>query len=129
MSDLYVRITPKDSLCISIAPEGKIDASTCMDFKKQIQPVLDEKSPKVLFDMAKCDYVSSAGIRVFFDFSKSLKDQGGVMSLCNFQPQIRKVFEIVRALPLESVFASTDEADAYLDRMMAEEIKKQSEEE
>ena len=35
----------------------------------------------------------------------------------NLQPQIRKVFDIVKAVPVSDVFASVAELDAYLDTM------------
>jgi sigma-B regulation protein RsbU (phosphoserine phosphatase) len=80
----------------------------------------------VLVDMTHCNYVSSAGISSFFDLRKKVQTRHGVLSFCNLQPQIKKVFEIVKALPLECIFSNTNEADAYLDRMMVEELKKTS---
>ena len=35
----------------------------------------------------------------------------------NMQPQIEKVFDIANALPAQSIFTSTEEADNYLDSM------------
>lgn len=39
------------------------------------------------------------------------------MLVSNLQPQIQKVFDIVKAVPLNSIFSSTAEADSYLDLM------------
>ena len=36
------------------------------------------------------------------------------MALTNLQPQIRKVFDIIHALPSLNVFESVDELDRYL---------------
>jgi hypothetical protein len=41
---------------------------------------------------------------------------------CNLKPQIRRLFEIVNALPKETLFKNTEEADAYLYRMMNQRI-------
>ena len=35
----------------------------------------------------------------------------------NLQPQVKKIFEIINALPSMDVFASVAELDAYLDAM------------
>lgn len=124
---LDIRVDRKDSQLLVITLVGRVDSETYMDLDKGLRPILEMGSKKVLFDMAKCDYVASAGIRVFFDFMKKLQMKGAVMSMGNLQPQIKKVFEIVKALPLESVFTSMEEADAYLERMMDEELKKKRE--
>ena len=39
------------------------------------------------------------------------------MAIVNAQPAVLKVFEIVKALPNDQVFASQAELDAYLERM------------
>ena len=37
--------------------------------------------------------------------------------MVNPQPQIQKVFDVVKAVPLNEIFTSFAEADAYLDAM------------
>ena len=67
--------------------------------------------------MAEVDYLSSAGIRVILKTKKALKTQGGKLVFMHLQPQIRKVFEIIEALPSMRVFKNIEEMDDYLDRM------------
>ncbi len=43
----------------------------------------------------------------------------------NLQPQIRKVFDIVKAIPDSSIFASIDELDKYLDSIQRKEKEKE----
>jgi anti-anti-sigma factor len=106
--------------------DGRVDGETCGEFDRLVKPLVEKRVTRVLVDMTKCHYVSSAGIRSFFDLRKQVQSRQGVLSFANLQPQIKKVFEIVKALPLECVFSNVAEADAYLDRMMAEELKKAS---
>ena len=40
----------------------------------------------------------------------------------NLKPQIKKVFEIINALPELNVFRSIEELDAYLDKMQKKEM-------
>ena len=108
----------------TLVVSGRVDGETCAGFDRDVKPLTDKRVARLLIDMTDCHYVSSAGIRSFFDLRKKVQSCQGAVSFCNLQPQIKKVFEIVKALPLECVFSSTAEADAYLDRMMAEEIKK-----
>jgi anti-anti-sigma regulatory factor len=46
-----------------------------------------------------------------------LKESGGKIVLLNLQPQIREVFDIIKALPCEQIFSSIEEMDEYLDCM------------
>ena len=41
----------------------------------------------------------------------------------NLQPQIEKVFEIIKALPDQRIFKDIEELDRYLDRMQKKVIK------
>jgi anti-anti-sigma factor len=63
------------------------------------------------------DFISSAGIRVFLMAQKELKSRGGTVMMMNPQPQIRKVFDIIKALPDATVFSSVEELDDYLAHM------------
>jgi anti-anti-sigma regulatory factor len=45
----------------------------------------------------------------------SLARRGGELVLTNLQPQVEKVFEIVRLLPALGVFQNQQELDEYLE--------------
>lgn len=71
----------------------------------------------IVLDLRDLDYVSSAGIRVFLKAKKDLKQAQGKLSFMHLQPPIRKVFDIINALPSLRIFASVQELDDYLDAM------------
>ena len=70
-----------------------------------------------MLDLADLEYISSAGVRSIFKARKALAGHGGKVLVVNPQPQIQKVFDVVKAVPLEEIFTSVAEADAYLDAM------------
>ena len=67
--------------------------------------------------MEYTDYINSAGIRVLLKAKKVLQGYSGKQVFINMQPQIKKVFDILNALPSLRVFASIAELDQYLDTM------------
>jgi anti-anti-sigma factor len=77
----------------------------------------------IIFDLEKLDYISSMGVRVIAKAKKSLKKSGGKIVLLNLQPQIRKVFEIIKALPSEQIFESVEEMDKYFDYMQKKTVE------
>jgi anti-anti-sigma factor len=103
----------------TVAPIGAIDAAGHTFFREKVDSVLNQKPDVMVFDMEYTDYINSMGIRVLVKAKKAMKKSGGKIMFINLQPQIRKVFEILNALPSLKVFASIQELDNYLDAMQA----------
>ena len=93
---------------------GSLDTDTAPQLEKQLNAALDDKVKDLVFDLAKLTFISSAGLRVFATARKFLKQRGEQVSFVNLQPQIKEVFEIVKALPGVAVFGSVAEFDKYL---------------
>ncbi|HBD08654.1 MAG TPA: anti-sigma factor antagonist, partial [Syntrophobacteraceae bacterium] len=92
--------------------------------EKRVEYVLQEGQAKhITLDMAGVEYISSMGVRVVLKTQKQLKQRGGTLSMMNLQPQIKKVFEIINALPSLQVFASIEELDNYLTEMQRQALK------
>jgi anti-anti-sigma factor len=97
---------------------GHLDTHTDQSADSELEPVLADPSVNLLvLDLSDLEYISSAGLRTVFRARKSLGSRGGKVLVANPQPQIRKVFDLVKAVPFSEIFSSTAEADAYLDAM------------
>ena len=126
--ELNVKVQETKPGSITITIDGRIDSTNYINFEESVKPVMDKNPKTVVLEMAGMDYISSAGLGVIFTMMKNLKDNQGELLLCNLQPQIKKVFEIVKALPPSSIFSSMEEADAYLDHIISQEIEKRQRE-
>lgn len=96
---------------------GRLDTHTYEDLDEALAPLLTRHLHSLVLDLAGVEYISSAGIRSIFKARKALAPHGGKVLLVNPQPQIQKVLDMVKAVPLNEIFSSTAEADAYLDLM------------
>lgn len=97
--------------------EGSLDTNTFNMLEEKVNEILT-MTPKVLIlDFQTLDYISSMGVRAVLKARKGIKLQGGRIFLVNLQPQIKKVFEIINALPSQRIFTSLEELDNYLDQM------------
>lgn len=96
---------------------GRLDTHTYGELDDRLTLVLASKAQALLLDLAQLDYVSSAGVRSVFRARKLLAERGGTLAIANAQPQVQKVFDIVKAVPLSEIFRTVEEADAYLDRI------------
>ena len=96
---------------------GRLDTHTYGELDDRLTLVLASGVQSLLLDLAHLEYVSSAGVRSIFRARKLLSERGGKVVLANAQPQVQKVFDIVKAVPLSEIFRSVEDADAYLDRI------------
>jgi anti-anti-sigma factor len=101
----------------TISPIGSIDAQTHTMLDEEVESALIEKPDVIIFDMEFLDYINSMGVRVLLKTKKEMKNRAGKVAFMNLQPQIKKVFDILNALPTMQVFASIEEMDRYLDAM------------
>ena len=98
---------------------GRLDAMTFGEFDAAAASVLHQMAAggTVVLELSSLEYISSAGLRSIAKIRKSMRAREGQTLLCNPQPQVRKVFEIVKAVPVSDVFSSVQELDEYLDRI------------
>ena len=74
---------------------GRLDAVSAESTSSDLLSLIAScDSGKVLLDLAKLEYVSSLGLRVFVQAAKQLNGSGGTLKLCSATPPIQKVLEI-----------------------------------
>lgn len=120
---LIVRLKEKTTGVFILYAEGSIDTNTYSILEKQVDLVLKSGATTVIFDMKDVDYISSAGVRVILKARKVFKKKEGQVLLIHLQPQVKKVFEIIKALPTTQVFTSVEELDQYLDQMQRKAVE------
>ena len=114
---LKVKSATRGPGVINVSPIGSIDAHTYSVLDDKMDEILQQQPDVIIFDMEFADYISSTGIRVLLKTKKALKATDGRMVFMNLQPQIQKVFDILKAIPSLKVFASIKELDKYMDVM------------
>lgn len=114
---LDIQILPPANGSQRVSLAGRLDTHTYEDLDEQLAPLLTRNLQSLVLDLAALEYISSAGIRSIFRARKALGGHGGKVLVVNPQAQIQKVFDVVKAVPMNEIFSSTAEADAYLDAM------------
>ena len=82
----------KEAEKLTVAPEGRLDTSTALEFEKTLAELLNGVSELIL-DMKKVTYVSSAGLRVLLKLQKIMFNQGK-MKLIGVNDTVMEVLEI-----------------------------------
>jgi anti-anti-sigma factor len=99
-----------------VALRGRLDTQTAPMLDERLGQVL-ETATALLIDMAGLEYISSAGIRVLIKARKVLEARGGEIAIARLQPPVRKVIDILKALPSVDIFADDAAMDAYIESM------------
>ncbi len=81
----------KDNV-LFVALQGRLDTLTAPDFEAEINTSLDQ-AQKLIIDMEKLDYISSAGLRVLLTAHKNMADKDG-MKILHPNEIVREVFEV-----------------------------------
>ncbi len=84
------KIADGDKLTIGV--EGRLDTMTAPELDAEVKTGLEGVKDLVL-DLAKLEYISSAGLRVVLAAQKLMNTQGS-MKLVNLSPEVREVFDI-----------------------------------
>ena len=110
---------------IVLRPSGRLDATSYKEFDQALDGALARMphGGTLVIDLADLEYISSAGLRSLFRGRKVMRANGGHALLVHAQPQVRKVFEIVKAVPVHEVFRNVEELDAYLADMQRKVVE------
>ena len=113
---MALKITPlqKNAHTVQLALAGQLDSETAPALDRQIQQAVQKGAEILILEMAEMTMITSAGVGVVIKARTSLARRNGDLMMLNMQPQIKKVFEIVRLLPTLQVFDNVEEMDHYL---------------
>ena len=107
---------------LRIAMVGRLDIETATQFDSETESVVS-RDGMVVPDLAGLDYISSAGLRRVFNIKKLVAATDGHLAIIYPTPQVRKVLEIVKAVPVKSIFKTMAELDEYLDAVQAKALR------
>ena len=85
--------TKKEGASLTVALDGELNTVSAPALKELLEKSLPETEALTL-DFAKCDFVSSAGLRVLLNAYKSLKAKKGAMHFLNIGPSFSEVLNI-----------------------------------
>ena len=77
---------------LNISLEGRLDTMTAPDLEAQLTASLGGVE-NLVFDLAKLEYISSAGLRVLLSAQKTMNKQGS-MVVRNATEEVKKIFEV-----------------------------------
>lgn len=77
---------------LTVALEGRLDTMTAPKLEEELRGSVDGVS-RLVFDLEKLEYISSAGLRVLLAMQKLMNRQGAML-LRNVNEAVMEVFEV-----------------------------------
>ena len=100
-----------------LAPAGRIDHQNAEAFRTALGPHLDNcaaDKDRVVLDLSRLEYISSAGLRIFMLAAKQTKAQQGTLAVTGLPPVVSEIFSIARFDLILQMFPSLREALARI---------------
>jgi anti-anti-sigma factor len=97
-----------DVLIVDMA--GRLDSKSSGYSYDEMVAIAQGDTQQVVVNLAKLDFITSAGLRVLLMASKLLKSRGGDLKLCNPNDLVKDVLETAGFDSLLHVYASETEA-------------------
>ncbi len=76
-------------------PDGRIDTLAAEQLDEVLQAAFAEGKYKIVVDMSKVEYISSAGLRSLAAVLVKCRDEGGDMKLAALNERVTRVFKII----------------------------------
>lgn len=118
-TDVHIRHVPiprEKNMSVSVVElleRRLIDANQIERIGQQIIDLVDgAASPRVVVSFAKVDYLSSTMLNALIAIEKAIKKKKGQLRLANLQPDLQKVFTIMKLHKVMHIHDSTDDAVA-----------------
>jgi anti-anti-sigma factor len=93
--------------------KGRLSVVGADEFEQSLLRAIDAGARRLVFVMDGLDYISSAGLRVFYVAIKRLGGDATRLSFASLTPAVRTIFDVVGLSQMARVYAT--EADALAD--------------
>lgn len=107
-------IDEKDYQLIQVA--GEIDASSSIELDNALKAAAGNYS-KILIDLHRLEYISSAGLGVFISYLEDLKKNDIKLVIFGLQDKVREVFDILGLQHLMHISPDKVEAQQLLNEV------------
>jgi len=84
--------------------EGELDTTTSTKAEEYLNKLMTSGTMKIMINLEKLDFISSAGLRVLLATAQKIKGAGGGFRVCSLNPDVKEVFDISGFSTLLMVF-------------------------
>ncbi|RME03462.1 MAG: anti-sigma factor antagonist [Planctomycetota bacterium] len=102
MPDLVITEEELEDGVVLLEASGFLDAYTYVELEEKIHQLIDRECYRIIVQLDKLTYMSSAGAGVFIGANQMTKDAGGKLVILN---PTENVYEVFKLLGLTQIFS------------------------
>lgn len=103
--------------------KGRLDAETAPQVENWIDQVLAKRPWRLVFDLERLSYISSAGVRILLKARKQMSARSGTTVMAKPQASVKRVFDLLHVLNVNEMFDNEADLDAYLDSVQRDDAQ------
>jgi anti-anti-sigma factor len=73
---------------------GRLDSSSAPSAEEQLTRLIADSAPRLVIDLSKLEYISSAGLRVLLLVARKIQQSQGKLAFFGLTPGVRDVFSV-----------------------------------
>ena len=101
----------KDIIIVKLI--GRLDSEYIEIIDNRFKELLDKGEVKFICDLSELKYISSAGLRVFVNVTKTLFGNGGGIVLYGLSKELQDIFELTGLMNIISIASDKESAIAF----------------
>ena len=104
-----LKTTQKGDVTI-VELEGRLDVHYSLEVEQSMNALIDSGKIKLVINLAKVEYLSSSGLRIFIAAMRKLKEKRGGLKLVRMTSAVEKIFKVVELIDLFEIYPTEDDA-------------------
>lgn len=88
-----INATENDGIWIAVL-DGKLDTASADGAEAKLMELVDGGANRLVLDFGAVDYIASSGLRTLLKLAQRMKNEGGMLHLCQLNDMVSEVFEI-----------------------------------
>lgn len=101
-SEFSVAVKENVVRIVTLAPQGRLDTLRALEFRQQVQKILDGGVKHLVLDLSQTPFLDSAGMAVLVSALKQCREQGGDARMV--WPQAEPVKRILSLTKFDRIF-------------------------
>ncbi|MDR1086391.1 MAG: STAS domain-containing protein [Deltaproteobacteria bacterium] len=93
-----------------LSVSGRMDATNSADFDQAAKELLGTAPSRILLDLSRLEFISSAGLRVVLILGKACQEHSLTLAFCDLQPMVAEIFSISSFDAIFKIFPTKEEA-------------------
>ncbi|MCL4202127.1 MAG: STAS domain-containing protein [Pirellulaceae bacterium] len=111
-----IKVERNGVLFLVIDRERLVDDMSLQGVQREIMEVLDRGESRVVLDLSRISFVSSAALGMLVRFRKRRSDHGLTLKMCGVGTMIEETFHITGMSLLFEIYKTAEEAIASFDQ-------------